>query len=58
MRIGLIGTESDHAVDFLRMLNAMERSPGDRIVAIWGEDADHDWPTWRTMLPVFLDKLV
>src|SRR5215213_152494 len=39
MRIGLIGTESDHAVDFLRMLNAMERSPGDRIVAIWGEDA-------------------
>ena len=38
MRIGLIGTESDHAVDFLRMLNAMERSPGDRIVAIWGED--------------------
>ena len=25
---------------------------------IWGPDADHDWPTWRTMLPMFLDKLV
>lgn len=27
-------------------------------VEIWGHDADHDWPTWRTMLPTFLDKLV
>ncbi|MCK6517086.1 hypothetical protein L6R46_18745 [Myxococcota bacterium] len=24
---------------------------------LWGEDAHHDWPTWRTMLPMFLDKL-
>ena len=39
MRIGLVGTESDHAGDFLRMINAMGRSPGDRIVTIWGEDA-------------------
>jgi predicted dehydrogenase len=39
MRIGLVGTESDHAGDFLRLINAMGRSPGDRIVAIWGEDA-------------------
>lgn len=23
----------------------------------WGEDAHHDWPTWRTMLPIFLDRL-
>ena len=24
---------------------------------IWGPDADHDWPTWRTMLPLFLERL-
>ncbi|MCB9760391.1 MAG: hypothetical protein H6739_11185 [Alphaproteobacteria bacterium] len=23
---------------------------------LWGPDADHDWPTWRTMLPMFLDR--
>jgi esterase/lipase superfamily enzyme len=27
-------------------------------VELWGEDADHDWPTWRAMLPVFLNHLV
>jgi esterase/lipase superfamily enzyme len=27
-------------------------------VELWGRDADHDWPTWRTMLPRFLDTLV
>lgn len=27
-------------------------------VELWGPDADHDWPTWRTMLPLFLDKMV
>lgn len=25
---------------------------------IWGNDVHHDWPTWRTMLPMFLSKLV
>ncbi len=24
---------------------------------IWGHDAHHDWPTWRTMLPMFLDRV-
>ncbi len=23
----------------------------------WGEDCDHDWPSWRRMLPVYLDEL-
>lgn len=23
----------------------------------WGYDIDHDWPTWRTMLPLFLDRM-
>jgi esterase/lipase superfamily enzyme len=27
-------------------------------VEIWGKDADHNWPTWRTMLPLFLNRLV
>jgi len=25
---------------------------------IWGKDAHHDWPTWRTMLPLFIDRMV
>lgn len=25
---------------------------------IWAHDVHHDWPTWRTMLPMFLDRLV
>lgn len=24
---------------------------------LWGADVHHDWPTWRSMLPLFLDKL-
>lgn len=27
-------------------------------VVIWDAPADHDWPTWRTMLPLFLDRLL
>lgn len=27
-------------------------------VDLWGADVDHDWPTWRTMLPVILRKLL
>ncbi|MEZ4319396.1 MAG: alpha/beta hydrolase-fold protein [Myxococcota bacterium] len=25
---------------------------------VWGPDADHDWPTWRTMLPLFLGRVL
>jgi esterase/lipase superfamily enzyme len=24
----------------------------------WGHEYDHDWPTWREMLPLYLDDLV
>jgi esterase/lipase superfamily enzyme len=24
----------------------------------WGPEYDHDWPTWREMLPRYLDDLV
>jgi predicted dehydrogenase len=40
MRIGLIGTESDHADEFLRMLNREERHPGNTVTAIWGSGAE------------------
>lgn len=26
-------------------------------VETWGHGSGHDWPTWRTMLPLFLDRL-
>jgi esterase/lipase superfamily enzyme len=26
-------------------------------VEMWGYDADHDWRTWRAMLPMFIDRL-
>lgn len=26
-------------------------------VDAWGKDYDHDWPTWREMLPRYLDRL-
>ena len=25
-------------------------------IAIWGNDIHHDWPTWRKMLPMIIDK--
>lgn len=28
-----------------------------RVVA-WGPEWDHDWPTWRRMLPLYLDELM
>ena len=27
-------------------------------VDLWGSEWDHDWPTWRAMLPMYLDKIV
>lgn len=27
-------------------------------VEIWGQGSDHDWPTWRAMLPTFLPQLM
>jgi esterase/lipase superfamily enzyme len=26
-------------------------------VDLWGKDYDHDWPTWREMLPHYLEKM-
>ncbi len=27
-------------------------------VDLWSDRHDHDWPTWREMLPLYLDDLV
>lgn len=27
-------------------------------VEVWGGEHGHDWPTWRAMLPMFLDRMV
>ncbi len=48
----------DNPRNSLRMGKVLEAKGIPSRVEIWGEDADHDWPTWRTMLPVFLNKLV
>ncbi len=40
-------------------LAALLRGKGARVnLELWGHDCDHDWVTWRAMLPLFLDKLV
>jgi predicted dehydrogenase len=40
MRIGLIGTESDHADDFLKLLNRETRYPDLGVTTIWGSGAE------------------
>ena len=42
--------ESVRIADLLRVRGAQVD------LQIWGQDAHHDWPTWRTMLPMFLDR--
>jgi esterase/lipase superfamily enzyme len=27
-------------------------------VDVWGHTYDHDWPTWRQMLPIYLNELI
>lgn len=48
MRLGLIGTESDHADEFLRMLNRETRHPDLRITAIWGSGDERTQSLART----------
>jgi esterase/lipase superfamily enzyme len=48
----------DNPRNSLRMGRVLSQKGIPHKVEIWGEDADHDWPTWRTMLPVFLNRLV
>ncbi|TVQ94428.1 MAG: hypothetical protein EA397_01805 [Deltaproteobacteria bacterium] len=54
------GSGRYEAPDESRRLAAILRSKGVRQVhlELWDADWHHDWPTWRAMLPLFLDKLL
>lgn len=41
-----------------RMANTLGAKGVPNRVDPWGEQYDHDWPTWREMLPLYLDDLV
>ena len=45
-------TESERIANLLRA-KGVHRV----FLEIWGSDAHHDWPTWRSMLPLFIQKL-
>ena len=40
-----------------RMANVLGAKGVPNRVDPWGPQHDHDWPTWREMLPVYLDEL-
>ncbi len=41
-----------------KMADALGRKGIPNRVDLWSEHHDHDWPTWREMLPIYLDDLV
>lgn len=49
--------EDDGLPSFYTLKRAFEEKNIDAWFAEWGEDAVHDWVTWRVQLPYFLDKL-
>ncbi len=40
-----------------RMAEVLGRKGIPNRVVVWGEEWPHDWPTWRRMLPIYLDEL-
>ena len=40
----------------IRLSNIMNEKGIQHWLDLWGFDVKHDWPTWRNMLPYFLDK--
>lgn len=50
------GSGNYEAPDASRRLSAVLDSKGiPHELDVWGYDIDHDWPTWRAMLPYFLE---
>lgn len=41
-----------------RMADALGAKAVPNRVDVWGAEYDHDWPTWRQMLPVYLGEFV
>lgn len=51
------GSGRAEAPDESRRLAGVLSSRGIPVnLEVWGNDAHHDWPTWRTMLPMFLER--
>lgn len=48
----------DNPPNSFRMAEVLRQKGIWNRVELWGPDADHDWPTWRTMLPTLLNHLV
>jgi esterase/lipase superfamily enzyme len=47
----------ENADESWRMAGALGAKGVPNRVDPWGREHDHDWPTWRAMLPVYLDEL-
>lgn len=53
------GTGNYEAPDESRRLAVLLDHKGAHVnLELWDQSWHHDWPTWRAMLPLFLDKLI
>ena len=52
------GGRWEHLDQAFRMANVLVERRIPVRLEVWGPQWDHDWPTWRNMLPTFLDQLL
>jgi esterase/lipase superfamily enzyme len=50
--------EEEMLADTLALQKILEDKGIPAWIDIWGQDVNHDWPWWRTMVPYFFNKLV
>jgi len=55
-QFGLGGGPHENPAGTWRMAEVLGDRGVPNHVEVWGPDSDHDWPTWRAMLPVFIDR--
>ena len=51
------GGRWEHPEDSWRLAGVLGAKGVPNRVDPWGPEYDHDWPTWRAMLPLYLDDL-
>ena len=51
------GGRWEHPEDSWRLAGVLGTKGVPNRVDAWGPEWDHDWPTWRAMLPGYLDEL-
>ena len=56
--VGLGRWEEDAIRDTRALERILEEKGVPAWVDYWGHDVDHDWVSWRKMLPHFLGKLL